>query len=78
MPIPSVYPFRKLEKLLKDRSIVWEPDKGKGGHGSFVGPDKSGKIQAYPLGRTQAKEVTREYLKGLCRRFELNPDSLFG
>ncbi len=63
--------FRHIRKQLKELGIYWVPDKGKGSHGSFVGPDQDGNIHAFTLPRSQQSEVNRDYLAALRRRFGL-------
>jgi hypothetical protein len=77
MDFPKLYPFRELTKKLKAWNIEWDKAKGKGSHGGFVGPDKHGRIQAFPIPDSDQREVRKSYLKGLCRRFELTADDLF-
>ena len=77
MDFPKLYPFRELTKRLKALNIEWDDDKGKGSHGGFVGPDKHGRIQAFPIPKGERKETRKSYLKSLCRRFELTADELF-
>jgi hypothetical protein len=76
MGTPRTYPFRKLIKLLAQRDIQWDPGKGKGSHGCFVGPDADHEIQSYPIPYRQQRETARVYLKGICDRFGMNPDQL--
>jgi len=72
MRVPHTYPVRKLIKNLKKNGINWVPQKGKGGHGVFEGPDVNGIVQKYPLPSAEhKKEVTGEYLRGMLRRFGL-------
>ena len=68
---PKLFKFSVLKRRLKKHHIYWRLRKGKGGHGSFVGPAADGEIQSYPLPTSQHREVRKVYLKGLCRRFEL-------
>jgi len=72
MSIPKQYSFRKLKKKLKAVGIVWYPSRGKGSHGTFRGKDIDGKMRCYPIPYSQHKEVARNYLKGLLRRFGCN------
>ncbi|MBA7556114.1 hypothetical protein ES705_48812 [subsurface metagenome] len=76
--VPKSFPFSSLKRRLKRYQIYWVPRKGKGGHGGFVGPDRNGNKQSFPLPSSQHKEVHRIYLKGLCRRFQLGVKQLFG
>lgn len=76
--IPKTVRFSSLKRHLKKYQIYWEPRKGKGGHGSFVGPDKDGNKQSFPLPSNQHKEVRKTYLKALCRRFQLDVSQLLG
>ena len=75
--IPKSISFSPLKRQLKKYEIYWRPRKGKGGHGSFVGPDRNGNIQSFPLPSSQHKEIRKIYLKGLCRRFQLDASELF-
>jgi len=77
MDIPKSCPFRELANRLKSLSIYWEKGRGKGSHGCFVGPDANGKIQAYPIPKSNQKDVCRSYLKGLCQRFGIDTSSFF-
>jgi len=63
--------FRHIRKQLKELDIYWVPDKGKGSHGAFVGPNQDGNIQAFTLPRSQQSEINRDYLVALRRRFGL-------
>jgi len=75
--IPRFTPFRTLERRLKRLQIYWRPRKGKGGHGSFVGPDKAGRTQAFSLPSSQHRQVAKAYVVGLMRRFGLTVTDLF-
>jgi predicted RNA binding protein YcfA (HicA-like mRNA interferase family) len=70
--------FRDLRKRLKELNIIWHPDKGKGSHGAFVGPDQDGRIQAFTLPRHQQSYINRDYLKALRRRFNLTGEKWVG
>jgi predicted RNA binding protein YcfA (HicA-like mRNA interferase family) len=63
--------FRLARKKLKELNILWNPDKGKGSHGAFVGPDQDGNIQAFTLPRHQQSQINDDYLNALRRRFGL-------
>lgn len=63
--------FRLVRKKLAELEIYWLPNKGKGSHGSFVGPDQEGNQQTFPLPRHQQSEINYDYLNGLRRRFGL-------
>ncbi|HLB74543.1 MAG TPA: type II toxin-antitoxin system HicA family toxin [Sedimentisphaerales bacterium] len=78
MTIPRQYRFKDLVKLLRSYRIEWNPRKGKGSHGAFVGPDLKGNIQSYTLPRHQQREVKKRYIKGICDRFQLDDSKLFG
>ena len=67
--IPKQISFRQLRTNLRKLGIVWKKRKGKGGHGSFVGPDNDSNNQAYSIPSSQRKEVRKPYLKKLCDRF---------
>jgi hypothetical protein len=72
MPIPRVYPIRKLIALLKKYGIRLNVSHGKGSHGSFEGKDIHGNDQSFPLPRAQIKkEISSDYIKPLLRRFGL-------
>ena len=64
--------FGYVRKKLKQLNIHWHPDKGKGSHGAFVGPDQHGNIQAFTLPRHQQSQINPDYFKALRRRFGLN------
>ncbi len=75
---PSKFtPFNTVAKVLSSYGIVWEKSRGKGSHGAFVGNDKDGNSQSFPLPRSQHKDVHKHYLKELCRRFQLDPNDAF-
>jgi hypothetical protein len=78
MTIPKSTSFSSLKRRLKRHQIYWHPRKGKGGHGSFVGLDRDGSKHSFPLPSSQHREVRKVYLKGLCRRFQLSENQLFG
>ena len=76
--IPRCTKFSPLRRRLKRFQIHWDESKGKGGHGSFVGPHKiTRQIQAYTLPSSQTREVHIVYIKGLMERFGLTPEDLF-
>jgi len=75
--IPKQISFSSLKRRLKKLDIYWHKRKGKGGHGSFVGLDKQGNNQSYPLPSDQHREVRKTYLRGLLRRFGLDPSDVF-
>lgn len=63
--------FRHVKKKLQELKISWHPEKGKGSHGAFVGPDQDGNEQSFPLPRKQQNEISNDYFSDLCRRFGL-------
>jgi len=64
--------FRHIKKKLKELNISWHPAKGKGSHGSFVGPDQqTGKLHAFPIPRNQQREINNDYFSRLRKRFGL-------
>lgn len=63
--------FRHIRKKLEQLGINWRPDKGKGSHGSFVGPDRDGNKHSYTLPRSQQSFINRDYFNGLRHRFGL-------
>jgi len=71
--IPNPYSFSLLKDKLSPLGINWVPSKGKGGHGSFVGPDHIGEEQAYPLPdiKNERGQINSSYFKTLRRRFGL-------
>jgi hypothetical protein len=77
MTYPNVFKFSRLKRRLKRYQIYWDQDKGKGSHGSFIGPDKDGNSQSYTIPLKQQNETEKVYLKGVCNRFGLDPDELF-
>ncbi len=65
-------PFRRVRKRLKELGIIWNPTSGKGSHGSFIGPNqKTGSLNAFPLPRSQQREINADYLSAIRRRFGL-------
>jgi len=68
--------FPSLKRHLKQHEIYWEKRKGKGGHGAFVGPDQNKNKQAFSLPTSQHRQVQREYVSSLCRRFGLDINEL--
>ncbi len=76
MALPKQLPFRELKKKLRLVDIEWYPSRGKGSHGTFRGEDVGGKMRSYPIPHSQHREVDRNYLKGILRRFGLGEDVL--
>lgn len=77
----GLIPFRNIRKNLKGLAIHWDPRKGKGSHGSFVGPhQKTRATQCFPIPRHQQQQMNIDYIKALRRRFGLTDaqyDDLF-
>ena len=76
MALPKQLSFRELKKKLKLAGIEWYPSRGKGSHGTFRGEDVDGKMRSYPIPYSQQREVDRNYLKGVLRRFGVGKDVL--
>lgn len=73
--------FRKVRKKLAALNINWDPRRGKGSHGCFIGPHRqTGKLNAFPIPRSQQQQINIDYLKTLRRHFGLEAkqwDQLF-
>lgn len=64
--------FRELKKVLSKHGIAWDPRKGKGSHGVFVGlSHRTGIKQIFPIPAGQQKQISKAYLAPLRRKFEL-------
>lgn len=64
--------FRRIKANLSSINIIWDPQRGKGSHGCFIGPHQETHRQnAYPIPKNQQREITIDYIKGLRRRFGL-------
>ena len=73
--------FRRIKQNLAKFDIIWNPKKGKGSHGSFVGPHlESARSNAFPIPKSQQREINLDYVNGLRRRFGVTDkkwDTLF-
>ena len=73
--------FRQIKSNLNTLGISWEPKRGKGSHGCFIGPhQETGRLHSYPIPHNQQREITTDYIKGIRRRFGLTDkkwDELF-
>ena len=73
--------FRQIKNNLNEIGIFWDPKRGKGSHGCFIGPNKeTGGLHAFPIPKSQQREINIDYLKALRRHFGLTDnkwDSLF-
>lgn len=68
-------PFRRVKERLKSLGIIWNPRRGKGSHGAFIGPhQETGRKQTFPIPQSQQREITIDYLKGIRRRFGLTDE----
>jgi len=64
--------FRHVKKKLKELDILWDPSRGKGSHGCFIGPhQQTRRLHAFPLPRHQQKEINIDFFNALRRRFGL-------
>ncbi len=65
--------FRKLKRILnKNYNILWDQDKGKGSHGSFVGLSRKSRTrETYPIPHKHQQDVPNVYVNALRRAFEL-------
>jgi hypothetical protein len=64
--------FRKVKNKLATLDIIWRPNRGRGSHGCFIGPNQeTGHKQAYPIPASQQREICPDYLNRLRRRFGL-------
>lgn len=60
--------LRELAARLKPENIVLHAPSS-GSHWKFVGPD--GKTYPVPAHNGERTEISREYIRGLCRCFQL-------
>ena len=64
--------FHKVKRNAKKaRGIQWHKRKGKGSHGSLVGPDKEGCIHSFAVPIDQQSEIEDSYLKAISLRFNI-------
>jgi len=71
-----MHSFNSIKRRLKNLGIYWDSSRGKGSHGVFIGPDRQGIRRLFPIPSTQQKEIDRNYLKGICRRFGIEEKEL--
>jgi predicted RNA binding protein YcfA (HicA-like mRNA interferase family) len=65
--------FRQVKKSLHKIGIFWTPERGKGSHGCFIGPNqKTGRLHTFPLPSHQQREINIDYIKRLRDRFGLD------
>jgi len=74
--IPNPYDFSLLKNKFNKLGISWDPRKGKGGHGTFIGLDQNGEKQAYPIPgiKNEQGQVGADYLKNAREQFGLGGD----
>jgi hypothetical protein len=69
--------FRQVKTNLHRIGISWNPKRGKGSHGCFIGPNqKTRRVHSFPIPRNQQREMNIDYIKRLRDRFGLD-DTFF-
>lgn len=67
--------FRQVRNNLHKIGIFWDPKRGKGSHGCFIGPNqKTQRLHSFPVPRNQQLEMNIDYIKRLRERFSLDED----
>jgi len=75
MPVGRLKSFRHVRRKLKELGINWTPSRGKGSHGCFIGLSQRTKgLNSFPIPRSQQREINRDYLNALRRRFGLEDE----